>query len=66
VFTEPLPSNDRGYTYTYTYTDWEEFTKYAVEMDSGAVTYIPNFMKIVSGVQKLIEGDSQTGSMMIS
>jgi hypothetical protein len=33
--------------------------KYAVEM--GAIIYIPNFIKIGSGIQKLFgEGDSQT------
>jgi hypothetical protein len=34
--------------------------KYAVEMGSGAMTYIPSFMKIGSGIQKLIGGDIQT------
>jgi hypothetical protein len=34
--------------------------KYAVEMASGAMLYIPNFIKIGSGTQKLIGGDSQT------
>jgi hypothetical protein len=28
--------------------------KYAVEMDPGAVIYIPSFIKICSGVQMLI------------
>jgi hypothetical protein len=28
--------------------------KYAVEMGSGAMIYTPSFMKIVSGIQKLI------------
>jgi hypothetical protein len=28
----------------------------AVEMDSGAVIYVPNFIKIGSGVHKLIGG----------
>jgi hypothetical protein len=30
--------------------------KYAVEMGSGAVIYIPSFIKIGSGIQTLIEG----------
>jgi hypothetical protein len=30
--------------------------KYAVEMGSGAVIYIPSFIKIGSGFQKLIRG----------
>jgi hypothetical protein len=30
--------------------------KYAVEMDSGAMIYIPSFIKISSGIQKLIGG----------
>jgi hypothetical protein len=39
------------------YTDWwEEFVKYAVEMGSCAVIYIPRSMKIGSGIQKLIGG----------
>jgi hypothetical protein len=31
-------------------------------MGSGAVIYIPSFIKIGSGVQKLIEGDTQTAT----
>jgi hypothetical protein len=34
--------------------------KCAVEMDSVAMTYIPSFIKISSGIQKLIGGDLQT------
>jgi hypothetical protein len=34
--------------------------KYAVEMSTGAMIYIPSFIKICSGIQNLIEGDSQT------
>jgi hypothetical protein len=36
--------------------------KYTVEMGSGVMiyTYIPSFMKTDSGVQKFIEGDTQT------
>jgi hypothetical protein len=34
--------------------------KYAVEMGSGAMIYIPSFIKIGSGIQKLTAGDSQT------
>jgi hypothetical protein len=34
--------------------------KYAVEMGSGAMVYIPSFIKIGLGTQKLIEGASQT------
>jgi hypothetical protein len=28
--------------------------KYAVELDAGGMTYIPSFIKIGSGIQKLI------------
>jgi hypothetical protein len=35
---------------------WEGFMKYAVEMDSGAMIYIPSFVKIGSAIQKLIGG----------
>jgi hypothetical protein len=36
--------------------------KYAVEMGSGAMIYeyIPGFITIGSGIQKLIAGDTQT------
>jgi hypothetical protein len=40
--------------------------KYATEMVSGAIIYIPSFIKIGSGIQKLIEEDSQTDSMVFS
>jgi hypothetical protein len=34
--------------------------KYAVEMGSYAMIYIPSFIKINSGIQQLIGGDLQT------
>jgi hypothetical protein len=34
--------------------------KYVVEMDSGAVVYIPSFIKTGSGIQKLIGTDAKT------
>jgi hypothetical protein len=55
-----LPSNDKG---IHIQTDWwEGFIKYAVEMGSGAMIYIPSFKKIVSAIQKLTGGytDAQT------
>jgi hypothetical protein len=33
--------------------------KYAVEMGSGAMIYIPSFIKIASGIQKLMKGEIQ-------
>jgi hypothetical protein len=33
---------------------WEGFKKYAVEMGSGAMIYIPSFIKTSSGIQNLI------------
>jgi hypothetical protein len=33
---------------------------YAVEMSSGAVIYIPSFMTIGLGIQKLLFGDTRT------
>jgi hypothetical protein len=38
--------------------------KHAIEMGLGAMIYIPSFIKIGSGIQKLIRGgytDTQTG-----
>jgi hypothetical protein len=41
--------------------------KYAVEMGSGAMLYIPSFMAIGSGIQKLIRGIRRhTDSKVIS
>jgi hypothetical protein len=34
----------------------EGFMKYAIEMGSGAMIYIPSFIKTGSGIQKLIGG----------
>jgi hypothetical protein len=34
----------------------EGFVKYAAEMGLGGMTYIPSFIKIGSGIQKLIGG----------
>jgi hypothetical protein len=43
--------------YTYRHTDrWEEFMKYAAEMSIGAIIYIPCFINICSGIQKLMQG----------
>jgi hypothetical protein len=39
---------------------WEGFMKYAVEMGSGVMIYMPSFIKTVSGVQKFRGGDTQT------
>jgi hypothetical protein len=41
--------------------------KYAVETSSGATIYVPSFIKIGSGIQKLIRGIRRhTDSMVIS
>jgi hypothetical protein len=46
---------------------WEGFMKYAVEIASGAMLYIPSFIKTASGIQKLIEGiHRHTDSMAIA
>jgi hypothetical protein len=43
--------------YTYRHTDsWEGFMKYAVVMGPGAMKYIPCFIKIGLGIQKLLGG----------
>jgi hypothetical protein len=41
-------------------TDRKDYFNYAIEMGSGAVTYVPSFIKIGSGIQKSIRGDPQT------
>jgi hypothetical protein len=55
-FAEPLPSNDREIHIQTHRLRREGFMKYAIEMDSRAMIYIPNFIKNGSGVQKLIGG----------
>jgi hypothetical protein len=40
--------------------------KYAIEVGSGAVIYIPSFIQIGSGIQKLIGKDSVTESLVMS
>jgi hypothetical protein len=55
VFTGPLPSNDRRDTHTYRLMGGI----YAIRRCDGlrcAMTYIPNFIKIGSGIQKLKGG----------
>jgi hypothetical protein len=44
--------------YTYRHTDrWEGFMKCTVKVDSGAIIYIPTFIKIGSASQKLVAGE---------
>jgi hypothetical protein len=58
-FNEPLPSNDRG-MYIQTQRQRRGIFNYAVEMGSGALIYVPSFIKIGSGIQKLIGGYTHT------
>jgi hypothetical protein len=57
-FIEPLPSNEEeGYIARQTDTYcWERFMKYAVEMGSGVMIYIPSFIKNGLGIRKLMGG----------
>jgi hypothetical protein len=57
VFTEPLPSTDKRDAHTKRLMG---FMKYAVVMGSGAVIYIPSFVKIGSGIQELL-GEAKDG-----
>jgi hypothetical protein len=62
ILTEPLPNNGRGYTYRHI-DWWHGFMKHAIEMSLGNNIYMPTFMKIVWGIQKLIgEIHRNTGS----
>jgi hypothetical protein len=49
----------RGYTNRHT-EYWEGFMNHDVEMGSGAMIYIPSFLKIGSGIKKLIRGYTET------
>jgi hypothetical protein len=62
----PLPSNNKG-IHIQTHRLTEGFMKYAVEMGSGAIIYIPHFLKTGSRIQKLIgKIHRHTDSKMIS
>jgi hypothetical protein len=65
IFTELLPRNDRG-IHIQTHRLVGEIFNYAVEMGSGAVIYVPSFIKIGLGIQKLIGGYPNTDSKVIS
>jgi hypothetical protein len=64
VFIQPLHSDNMGDTHTHTHTGIQivgrELRSNAIQMGSGAMIYISSFMKIGSGIQKLIEEDAQT------
>jgi hypothetical protein len=66
VFTEPLPSNDRG-MHIESQRGREVFMKYAVKIGSGAMIYISSSIKIGSSIQKLIRRiHRHTDSMKIA
>jgi hypothetical protein len=44
---------------------WEGFRKYTSEMDSDVMTYISSFIKIASGIQKLIKGTHRQQVVLI-
>jgi hypothetical protein len=57
-----LSDNNKGI-----HIDWEGFMKCAAEMGSGVMIYIPSFINIGSGIQKLNGGvHRHTHSMVIS
>jgi hypothetical protein len=59
VFTESLPRNDKGiHTQTHRLTG-RIFNK-GLDMGSGAMIYVPSFIKIGSGIQKLMGGYTDT------
>jgi hypothetical protein len=49
-FAEPLPGNDRGDIHTDTQADRRVF-KHAAEMGSGAMIFIPGFIKLTEAFQ---------------
>jgi hypothetical protein len=59
IFTEPLPSNNRG-IHIQTHRLMGGNFNLAVEMGSSATIYVPGFIKIGSGIQKLTGGDTHT------
>jgi hypothetical protein len=65
LFTEPLSTNDKR-LHIHTHRPMEGFMKYAVEMGSVAMINIRSFIKIGSGLQKSMGGDTQRHIMVIS
>jgi hypothetical protein len=52
--------------YSYRHIDrWEGFAKYAVEMGPGAMIYIPSFVKIGSGIRKMMGRHRQHDDLII-
>jgi hypothetical protein len=52
MFTELLPSNNRR-LHMQTHRRWKGCMKYATEMGPCAMIYIPNFIRIGRGIEKL-------------
>jgi hypothetical protein len=64
VLTEPLPSNNRGYTYRHT-DWWDIFMNYAVEIGWGDV-HVLSLININSGIPKIDRGCTDTDSIVIA
>jgi hypothetical protein len=65
-FTVPLPSRGKG---IHVWTDREGFTKYVVEMSSGAIMYRhieSKFYDYFLAIHKLIGVDADTRSVVIA
>jgi hypothetical protein len=67
MFTRSLPSNERKVTFCLCLArlgegETERETKYTLEIGSGAMVYIPSFIKICSDIQRVVGGDSHRHS----
>jgi uncharacterized RmlC-like cupin family protein len=51
--------------YTYGHRPWGGIYEVRVQIGSGAMIYIPSFIKTGSAIRKLIKGDTQTHGMVI-
>jgi hypothetical protein len=63
VFTKPSPSSDGGGgggIHIRAHRLLGGIMKFAIEMGSGAMIYIPIFIKIGSGIPKLIRGNTHS------
>jgi hypothetical protein len=56
IFTEPMPSNNSG-IHMQTYRLGGGFMEHVTEMGTGAMIYIPSFIKTGLDIQKLMEGE---------
>jgi hypothetical protein len=63
IYRRHKPIKHHVYTHMDTRDWWEVFMKYTVLLDSGAIMYVPSFLKIGSSIEKLQGKDAGTACL---